>query len=131
MKLGTVLALATVLLSPVLLTGCNEEGVGAFVAGAKPYRPLRPDLIKLMDTKGMRKEDPILVRTFKEDNTLEIWKRDKTGKFALLRSYQMCAWGGTIGPKIREGDKQSPEGFYAVTPSRMNPNSQFYLAFDI
>ena len=131
MKLKLVLCLATALLAPLALTACNEEGVGGFVAGAKHMRPLRPEIIKLMEDKGMRKEDPILIRTFKEDNTLEVWKRDKTGKFAFLKSYQMCAWGGTLGPKIKEGDKQSPEGFYTVTPSRMNPNSQFFLAFDI
>ena len=131
MKLKAVLLLATVLAMPLSLTACNEDGVGGLVTGLKSQAPLRPDLLKLLDEKGMRKEDPILIRAFKEDNALEVWKRDKTGRFALLRSYQMCAWGGTIGPKIREGDKMTPEGFYSITPSRLNPNSQFHLGMDV
>ncbi|MDR3375079.1 MAG: hypothetical protein P4L98_15230 [Ancalomicrobiaceae bacterium] len=131
MKLKAVLLLATALAMPLGLTACNEDGVGGLVTGLKSQAPLRPDLLKTMDEKGMRKEDPILIRAFKEDNALEVWKRDKTGRFALLRSYQMCAWGGTIGPKIREGDKMTPEGFYSITPSRLNPNSQFYLGMDV
>ncbi|MDR3497418.1 MAG: L,D-transpeptidase family protein [Ancalomicrobiaceae bacterium] len=131
MKLKAVLFLATALAMPFGLAGCNEDGVGGLVTGLKAQAPLRPDILKLMDEKGMRKEDPILIRAFKEDNALEVWKRDKTGRFALLRSYQMCAWGGTIGPKIREGDKMTPEGFYSITPARLNPHSQFYLGMDV
>jgi murein L,D-transpeptidase YafK len=131
MKLTTVLCLATALVLPLALAGCNEEGVGGLVTGAKEMRPIPAPTLLLMEQKGMRKEDPILIRVFKEENTLEIWKRDKTNQYALLKSYNMCAWGGTIGPKIVEGDKQSPEGFYQITPGRMNPNSQFFLAFDL
>lgn len=111
------------------LASCQEEY--GIAPSAKAIRPLKPEMIELMKDKGMRKEDPILIRVFKQDSVLEVWKRDKTGKFALLKDYKICAWGGTVGPKIREGDKQSPEGFYTVTPWRMNPNSQFHLSFDV
>ncbi len=30
-----------------------------------------------------------------------------------------------------EGDRQAPEGFYTVTPAQMNPNSNYYLSFNI
>lgn len=112
------------------LAACQEEH-GLIEQNGKSIRPLRQDMIELMAEKGMRKEDPILVRIFKQDSVLEVWKRDKTGRYALLKDYKICAWGGTIGPKIRQGDKQSPEGFYTVTPSRMNPNSQYYLSYDV
>lgn len=131
MSLKTVLRLFTAVSIGLLVASCQEEMQTSFGTGAKHTRPLKPETIALMDSKGMRKEDPILVRTFKQENTLEIWKRDNTGRYALLKSYQMCAWGGTVGPKIKQGDKQSPEGFYTVTPARMNPNSQYYLAFDV
>ncbi len=132
MKLTTALCLATALILPMALAGCNDEGVGGLMAqGPKETRPIPAETLKLMDEKGMRKEDPILIRAFKEDNTLEIWKRDKTNKYALLKSYTLCAWGGTIGPKIVEGDKMSPEGFYQITPGRMNPHSNFFLSMDL
>jgi murein L,D-transpeptidase YafK len=97
----------------------------------KATRPLKPDVLALMESKGMRKDDPILVRAFKQEKTLEVWKRDKTGRFALLKTYPLCTTGGGPGPKIKEGDKQSPEGFYTVTPWRMNPNSQYHLSYDV
>ena len=43
----------------------------------------------------------------------------------------MCRWSGELGPKIKEGDRQAPEGFYNITPAQMNPNSQFYLSFNL
>ncbi len=43
----------------------------------------------------------------------------------------MCRWSGQLGPKVREGDRQVPEGFYSITPARMNPNSAYYLSFDV
>ncbi len=131
MAIKTMLRLFTAMSIGLLVASCQDDMQSGLGTGTKHLRPLKPETIALMDSKGMRKEDPILVRTFKQENTLEIWKRDKTGRFALLKSYPMCSWGGTLGPKIREGDKQSPEGFYTVTPARMNPNSQFFLAYDV
>jgi murein L,D-transpeptidase YafK len=124
------LGMAAVLSLGLALAGCQDEN-GYLPASPKAIRPLAPETVKLMDEKGMRKEDPILVRIFKQDSTLEVWKRDKTGRYALLKDYKICAWGGTIGPKIKQGDKQSPEGFYTVKPWQMNPNSAYYLSYDI
>lgn len=130
MALKTMMRVAAVVATGVVLASCQDE-MQSTLGGAKATRPLKPEVLALMESKGMRKEDPILVRTFKQENTLEIWKRDRTGHYAMLKSYPMCAWGGTLGPKIKEGDKQSPEGFYTVTPGRMNPHSQFHLAYDV
>ena len=79
----------------------------------------------------MDKESPILVRLFKEESELEVWKQDRTGHFALLKTYPICRWSGELGPKIKEGDRQAPEGFYNITPGQMNPNSAYYLSFDL
>jgi murein L,D-transpeptidase YafK len=70
------------------------------------------------------------VRIFKEEAELEVWKEDKSGRFALLRTYPICRWSGDLGPKIKEGDRQAPEGFYTITPGLMNPNSNYYLAIN-
>jgi murein L,D-transpeptidase YafK len=84
-----------------------------------------------MSAKGMAQSDPILVRIFKKESELEIWKRDRSGRYALLKTYPMCRWSGQLGPKTREGDRQAPEGFYTVTADLMNPKSEFYLSFNL
>jgi murein L,D-transpeptidase YafK len=53
------------------------------------------------------------------------------GEYALLKTYPMCRWSGQLGPKKREGDMQVPEGFYSIAPGQMNPNSHYYLAFNV
>jgi murein L,D-transpeptidase YafK len=75
-------------------------------------------------------QSPILVRLFKEEAELEVWKQDRTGHFALLKTYPICRWSGDLGPKIREGDRQAPEGFYSISPAQMNPQSAYYLSFN-
>ncbi|HVY58272.1 MAG TPA: L,D-transpeptidase family protein [Xanthobacteraceae bacterium] len=79
----------------------------------------------------MPKGSPILVRIFKEEAELEVWKQDESGRFALLKTYPICRWSGELGPKIRQGDRQAPEGFYTITPGQMNPNSSYYLSFNL
>ncbi len=102
------------------------------VEGAKHLRPIPAETVKLMAEKGMRKESPIVVRIYKEENKLEIWKRrDADGRFALLKDYEICRWSGTLGPKVREGDKQAPEGFYNVTQANLNPRSSYHLAVNM
>ncbi len=83
-----------------------------------------------MSEKGMSKNDPILVRLYKKESELEVWKRAGDGKYAMLKSFPICRWSGQLGPKRREGDRQAPEGFYTINPSQLNPNSAYYLSFD-
>src|SRR5438128_8066356 len=88
-------------------------------------------MLAQLEQKNMPKDSPILIRLFKEESEIEVWKQDTSGRFALLKTYPICRWSGELGPKTREGDRQAPEGFYTVTPGQMNPNSHYYLAFDI
>jgi len=94
-------------------------------------RPLSDKMLAEIEAKNMDKDSPILIRTFKEESELEVWKQDRSGRFALLKTYPICRWSGELGPKIKEGDRQAPEGFYTITPAQMNPNSQYYLSFDL
>src|SRR5262245_64846157 len=87
--------------------------------------------LRQMEALNMDRGAPILIRIYKEENTLEVWKQNRTGKFALLKSYSICKFSGKLGPKIVQGDYQAPEGFYNITPGQMNPNSSQYLAFNI
>ena len=79
----------------------------------------------------MPKYSPIVVRLFKEEAELEVWKQDTTGRFQILKTYPICRWSGDLGPKLHEGDRQAPEGFYTITPELMNPNSNFYLSINL
>jgi murein L,D-transpeptidase YafK len=97
----------------------------------KAVQPIPAKLVSEMKGKGMSPAAPILVRIFKEESELEIWKRDGSGRFALLKTYPMCRWSGKLGPKTRAGDRQAPEGFYHVNAGMLNPESQYYLSFDL
>jgi murein L,D-transpeptidase YafK len=79
----------------------------------------------------MPKDSPVLIRIFKEEAELEVWKQDSTAQYQLLKVYPICRWSGELGPKKVEGDRQAPEGFYSITPGLMNPNSSYYLAINI
>jgi murein L,D-transpeptidase YafK len=62
---------------------------------------------------------------------LEVWVKSND-KFELFKTYKICTYGsGTLGPKTSRGDGQAPEGFYFVTPQRLNPVSNFHLSFNI
>ena len=98
---------------------------------AKATKKLPPELLALLQQKKMPLHSPILVRVFKEEAELEVWKQDTTGRFQILKTYPICRWSGDLGPKLREGDRQTPEGFYRVTPELMNPHSSYYLAMNI
>ena len=111
-----------------LLSGCQD---GDGLRSGRAYKPIPPETLALMQEKGVTKHSPILFRAFKKEAELEIWKMKPNGEYALLKTYPMCRWSGQLGPKRREGDRQVPEGFYAITPNRMNPNSNFYLSFDV
>jgi len=98
---------------------------------AKATQKLSPELLLLLRQKNMPKDSPILLRVFKEEAELEVWKQDTSGHFQMLKVYPICRWSGDLGPKLHEGDHQAPEGFYMVTPGLMNPNSNYYLAINI
>jgi len=111
----------------VALAGCETDGLSS----GKAMKELSAEMKSEMAAKNMPLESPILVRLFKEDAELEVWKQDASGRFALLKTYPVCRWSGELGPKIKEGDRQAPEGFYTITPAQMNPNSAFYLSFNM
>jgi murein L,D-transpeptidase YafK len=121
------------LVAALALAGCNVDRESATMAStARSAQPLPPQLVSLMTEKGMSPQDPMLVRVFKEESKAEVWKKRKAdGRYALLKSYDICRFSGKLGPKIKEGDKQAPEGFYAVTPAHMNPKSSYYLSFNL
>lgn len=113
----------------VMLAGCDTDQV-SLATNAKANQPVPPKLLAAMTEKDMDLQSPILVRLFKQEAELEVWKQTRSGQFALLKAYPICRWSGDLGPKVREGDRQAPEGFYSINPSQMNPQSAYYLSFN-
>src|SRR3954470_9429924 len=118
-----------VLAGGVLLAGCNSDEI-SLASNAKANQPVPPKLLAGMTERDMDLQSPILVRLFKQEAELEVWKQDRSGRFALLKTYPICRWSGDLGPKVREGDRQAPEGFYTISPAQMNPQSAYYLSFN-
>lgn len=120
--LRLVRALAALALS-VLVAGCLFTPRG--------LQPL-PDEAKLeLNQRGLTLGSPIFVRVFKEENQMEVWLKNAYGTYTLFHTYPICNWSGVLGPKTAEGDRQAPEGFYLVSAKQMNPNSKYYLSFNI
>jgi len=116
---------AAIIVGTVVLAGCQESSV------PKQLKPIPASLSEKIRDMKMSETGPIFIRIFKESSELEVWKEKRDGKYALLKTYNICRWSGKLGPKIAEGDRQAPEGFYTVTPGQMNPKSSYYLAFNI
>ncbi|MCZ7885497.1 MULTISPECIES: L,D-transpeptidase family protein [Agrobacterium] len=118
----------------LILAGCNDtlETVERDVSHIKNKvdYPLSPSILAEIDKKGMDRTSPIMIRIFKEEGALEIWKAKRDNRFDKIAEYQICAWSGKLGPKVKEGDRQAPEGFYNLTPAHLNPNSKYYLAIN-
>jgi murein L,D-transpeptidase YafK len=115
------------------LIGLALAGLAACTGSEAPKasRPVPFALVSSMEKLDMKETSQIFIRIFKESSELEVWKQQRNGQFALLKTYEICKWSGVLGPKLKEGDRQAPEGFYTVTPAQMNPRSSYYLSFNI
>lgn len=122
--------LKRLLLAPCLLaalSSCTQEAYRS----ARDLAPIPAKTLALIFDRGMDPGAPIAMRSFKRESEIEVWKLGRDGKYALLKSYPMCRWSGQLGPKVRQGDRQAPEGFYDVTAAAMNPKSSLFLSFNI
>ncbi len=109
----------------------NLAACGGFVKGDNRHnQPLSSVIEAGLRNIGSSPGEAMVVRMFKQEQQLEIWKRSSSGAYRLFKTYEICAFSGDLGPKIKEGDRQSPEGFYTITPGLMNPKSNYYLAFN-
>jgi murein L,D-transpeptidase YafK len=111
-----------------LVAGCDDDLAGG---PGRSLRPISNETVALMQQKDTTPSSPVLIRTYKKEAEFEVWKMKSDGRYALLKTYPMCRWSGQLGPKTREGDRQVPEGFYAITPGQMNPNSNYYLSYNV
>jgi murein L,D-transpeptidase YafK len=98
-------------------------------------RPLpgTPNLARLdqrLSQAGVARGDPVFMRIFKLESQLELWV-EKDGRFIHFATYPICLWSGRLGPKLKEGDQQAPEGFYTVGREQLNPASRWHRAFNL
>ena len=95
--------------------------------------PGEPDLARLpqrLAENGVSEGAPVLIRIFKTEFELEIWMQ-RGGVFLRFATYPICRWSGWLGPKLKQGDAQAPEGFYTVDTSALNPNSKYFRSFNL
>jgi murein L,D-transpeptidase YafK len=122
-----ILARVGVLATAFGLAACDDDGSLAH----RSLAPIPSETLALMEQAGTTKEAPTLIRAYKKEAELEVWKMRPDGRYVHLKTFPMCRWSGQLGPKTREGDRQVPEGFYTINPSQLNPNSSYYLAFNV
>jgi murein L,D-transpeptidase YafK len=112
-----------------LIAGCDDSYLDQ--GPGRSEQPISTTTLAEMAKLDTTPSSPTLIRTYKMESELEIWKMKSNGEYALLKTYPMCRWSGQLGPKKKEGDMQVPEGFYPIAPGQMNPNSHYYLAFNV
>ncbi len=119
---------ATAVAAACVLAACSGPSMTEISRGDVP---ISKETMSMLGRKGMDVGSPIFIRIFKEESELEVWKARDDGRFYHFKTYPICNWSGNVGPKTAVGDRQAPEGFYRVSDQQMNPNSQYYLAFNL
>ncbi|KAB2943942.1 MAG: murein L,D-transpeptidase [Hyphomicrobium sp.] len=95
--------------------------------------PGTPDLKNLparLASRNLKLGAPVFMRIFKREFELEMWMK-RGDRFELFATYPICMWSGNLGPKLKQGDRQAPEGFYTVDSAALNPNSQYHRSFNL
>ena len=87
-------------------------------------------LEKNLSLAGYKMDYPseIILVAFKEEKTLEVYSKDYN-EIKKIKEYPFTAFSGKLGPKLKEGDRQIPEGIYKV--EYLNPNSSYYLSIKV
>jgi murein L,D-transpeptidase YafK len=109
----------------------RKEYRGHFRAG-RPI-PGTPDLTRFaarMEEAGVEPGMSVHIRIYKLESEIELWVQ-KGARFERFATYPICMWSGRLGPKLKEGDRQAPEGFYTVAKDALNPNSIEHLSFNL
>lgn len=83
-----------------------------------------------LDAAGLKLGAPIFMRIFKHEFELELWIKDGE-TFRHFATYPICRYSGWLGPKLKQGDRQAPEGVYTVSKNQLNPNSRWHRSFNL
>ncbi len=71
----------------------------------------------------------IALLAFKKERQLELWAKNDSHAWRFIHSYNLTAFSGRLGPKLKERDGQIPEGIYKLT--NFNPFSSMHLSMMI
>jgi murein L,D-transpeptidase YafK len=128
--LAVAIAMAGLGLVGLRMASCHQNEAGLMSSDS----PSAPEGASARDRrladKGLTAGSPILIRIFKAEFELELWMR-KGDRFELFATYPICYWSGTLGPKLHEGDKQAPEGFYAVGLNQIHRRGRWPRSLNI
>ncbi len=116
--------------TPVKVPVLNSQQVPSSVRSREAVARIAPSIVRPLQSRNLSYGSPIFIRIFKNERELEVWVKNDDS-YELFHTYAVAAMSGQLGPKLREGDRQAPEGFYYVPPSRMNPNSRFHLSMNL
>jgi len=96
----------------------------------KAYDEKWETLQKFIRAADFSSDYSMLINAYKAEGKLEVWLKDNSDEqYKLFRTYDFCAHSGTLGPKVIEGDGQTPEGFYYINV--FNPMSSFHLSLGV
>ena len=90
----------------------------------------RPKLREQCEVSGLDyPPDRLWLIAMKKEEDLEVWGRNRDTSWRLITIYSVKASSGGPGPKLREGDRQVPEGVYSIVS--LNPNSNYHLSMKL
>lgn len=107
---------------------------------AEVKKRITPHLENALSEKSLNIGSPIVLRSFKQERELEMWMllENKENKENLqapcyqhVHTWSIAGLSGKLGPKLKEGDGQSPEGFYDIKVGQLHPSSKYHLAFNV
>jgi murein L,D-transpeptidase YafK len=121
------------LIAALLLAVCTTLAADEVPSSERSRRAIASvelSLLSELRQKGLQYGSPVFIRIFKQSAELELWvKNDR--QYELFKTYPICYFSGSLGPKTQQGDNQAPEGFYFVRPGSLNPWSTYHLSFNL
>lgn len=143
LRLAVLLSIAVAISAAIFALARPVDAERAWIGIERHWRSLlaangvtlpgTPDLSSLdqrLAAHGLAVGNPIFMRIFKREFELELWMM-RDGRFHRFATYPICKWSGELGPKIKTGDRQAPEGFYTVDAKALNPNSAWHRSFNL
>jgi murein L,D-transpeptidase YafK len=129
--LAPLLAAVAFLLLPALLAFAQAGTVPTTLRSERAYADTKPQIEADLAAKGLALGSPVYLRLTKAPAQLTAYVQGTDGKYEAFRTWPVCSVSGGLGPKLREGDGQAPEGFYTIQPTQMNPSSSYHLSLNL
>lgn len=135
MRRRDFLTLAT---ATAVLPSCADGGVLKTASKKNHSRAIKvaerilPELRESLAKKGLAPGLPVYLRAFKESSEMELWMLPPgAAEWKHFKTWKIARWSGKLGPKMAQGDLQTPEGFYFTNRESLNPESLYHLSFNV